>query len=199
MLFLMTVIVEPVSSSTFNLNVTLFVFSHKFTFGVCLKCGVFLLLHIVPCLVGFGWPLILLLAFAFSSGVSQFSAYGAHVAWVLQFPCLWFILLQLKHFCSASATAWCPWVFWAASYCLTLATASFRVVGCLRSSARSSLFGHLVVISSSSSLSFEIVDAFASFVSLRNSDKNPEADWFVPGQRLVSLWSLTWIGCRLSK
>ena len=45
-------------------------------------------------------------------------------------------------------------------------------------------------MSASRSLSLEIVDVFTSFASLRNSEKNPEADWFVPGFRLVSLCSL---------
>ena len=61
--------------------------------------------------------------------------------------------------------------------------------------------GDLVVMSASRSLSLEIVDvftSFASFASLRNSEKNPEADWFVPGFRLVSLCSLMCMGCRLS-
>ena len=41
-------------------------------------------------------------------------------------------------------TSWGPWIFWAVSYCLALATASFTVVEFQRSSVRSSLFGHLV-------------------------------------------------------
>lgn len=56
-----------------------------------------------------------------------------------------------------------------------------------------------VVMSASSNLSFEMLLMFASFASLRNSEKNPEADWFVPGSRLVSLYSLMCIGCRFSK
>ena len=82
-------------------------------------------------------------------------------------------------------------IFWAASYCFDFATASLTVVGFLRSSVRRSLFGYLVVISVRRTLLLEIEDTFASFASLRNSEKNPEADWFEPGFRLVSLCSLT--------
>ena len=76
--------------------------------------------------------------------------------------------------------------FWATLHCSAFVTASSTYVGFLRSSVRSSLLEHLA----SSSLSCVILFVSASLASLRNLVKNPEANWFVPGSRLVSLCNL---------